>query len=51
MIPLLVMLVGLAVCALCVWLLSKTGRAYLKKLFRRAIEEDRRTFGSDETIE
>lgn len=51
MTPLLVLLAGLVVIGLCAWVLSKSGRAVIRRKVREAAEKDARTFGKQDTIE
>ena len=50
MTPFIVLLAGLAVIGICAWVLSKSGRAVIRRKIREAAAKDAQTFGKDDTI-
>ncbi len=48
--PIVFSLIGLAVCAVCLLFLTKTGRALWQKKLNEALDEDRRNLSDDESV-
>ena len=51
MTPFIVLFAGLVVIGLCALVLSKTGRAVIRRKIREAAAKDAQTFGKQDTIE
>ncbi len=48
--PIIFSLLGLAVCAVCLWILYKSGSALWKRRLREATEHDKKILSNDETV-